>query len=217
MSYAFVESAKRTLRLVERDLQQIRSRVSMCVWMCLRVCVQWIRLHSFPCVNMVKTLMIFKGFACLYLPCRSARPPSMTACSPVSVPLRSKGLGDSYLIIFLSTLPPSKASLLTLLTWATHTRSLCPFGLSSFYHSDGQTKIRQVQPRDRRRILSSLKIWYNLDTCKWNVCLSLHCWAAVFQIFAKKQKWNHFYQPVNVVTINSSVWGGGKKEEKYTR
>lgn len=84
--------------------------------MCVSVCVQWIRLYSFPCVNMLRTQMIFKGFACLYLPCRSARPPSMTPCSPISVPLRSKGLGDSYLIIFLSILPASAASLLTLLT-----------------------------------------------------------------------------------------------------
>lgn len=162
MSHVFVQWANVTLTAISKVWNPTDKQV--CVHVC--VCVQWIRLYSFPCVNMLRTQMIFKGFACLYLPCRSARPPSMTPCSPISVPLRSKGLGDSYLIIFLFILPASAASLLTLLTWATHTRSLWPFGLSSFYHPDGQAKIRQVRPRDRRRILSSSKIWsHNSDTC----------------------------------------------------
>lgn len=144
MTHIFVQWANVTLTAISKVWNPTDKNV--CVYNGLDFTV-------FPCANMLRTQMIFKGFACLYLPCRSARPPSMTPCSAISVPLRSKGPGDSYLIIFLSTLPAFAASPLTLLTWATHTGSLWPFGLSSFYHPDGQAKIRQVRPRDRRRIL----------------------------------------------------------------
>lgn len=106
--------------------------------------------------------MIFKGLACLYLPCRSARPPSMTPCSPGSALWRSKDLGDSYQIIFLSAFhllwvqPPHTVDL-------KHAHcSLWPFGLSSSYHYNGQAMIRQLQPQDRRRALST---FLNLFCC----------------------------------------------------
>lgn len=106
-----------------------------------------------------------QGLACLYLPCSSARPPSMTPSRPGSAPPTSKDLGDSYQIIFLSTYPP-------LWVQPPHTVdlnhahcSLQPFGLSSSYHHDGQVVIRQVQPRGRRRVLSTL--------LKLNSCVTL--------------------------------------------
>lgn len=73
--------------------------------------------------------MIFKGFACLYLPCCSTRPLSMTPRSPGSDPWRSKDLGDSYQILFLFAFPPFESTLLTLLTWAIHAG---PYGPLAF-------------------------------------------------------------------------------------
>lgn len=109
--------------------------------------------------------MIFKGFACLYLPCRSARPPSMTPCSPGSAPPRSKDLGDSYQIIFLFALPPLRIQPPHTVDLNHAHCSLWPFGLSSSYHRDGLAKIRQTKPQDRRWVLSTLRNLHSCITC----------------------------------------------------
>lgn len=137
--------------------------------------------------------MISMGFACLYLPCRSARPPSMTPCSPGSAPLRSKDLADSYQIIFLSALPPFWIQPPNTVDLNHAHCSLWPFGLSSSYHHDGQAKIRQVQPRDRRRVSST-----PLNLCShitWTLLsskevISAQCMGCCVLHTPKRHKWN---------------------------
>lgn len=129
--------------------------------------------------------MISKGFACLYLPCRSARPPSMTPCSPGSAPLRSKDLGDSYQIIFLSAFPPFGVQPPHTVDLSQAHCFLRPFGLSSSYHRDGQAEIRQVQLLDRRRILSTLQ---NLHSCVTQTPLPCSCFTHLQEPHVKRSR-----------------------------
>lgn len=131
-----------------------------------------------------------QGLACLYLPCRSARPPSMTPCSPGSALSQIKRpwwfLSDNILVRLPSPLSPASSH-----CWpepCTHC-SLWPFGLSSSYHRwwPGHDKAGPASGEKKGAVCSSKPPQlHNLNTYEAVKRLSQLCaCASVFYTLAK--------------------------------